>query len=138
LVVREHGPEVMRVDLNASQNQIVYLLDLVKRAPNALDTLKPVIDAQEALSNIESNIAESKQKEETADADETRARDNLTALKGNDAAKRFVDELNRSEDALQAAQKQTADLEKQKQAAEEKLQAAIAALNFDWDVTASK
>ena len=50
-------------------------------------------------------------------ADEARDRENLTALKGNDAAKRFVDELNRAEDALQTTRKQTADLEQQKKAA---------------------
>jgi hypothetical protein len=49
--------------------------------------------------------------EETAAADEARDRENLTALKGNDAAKRFVDELNHAEDQLQATRKQTADLE---------------------------
>jgi hypothetical protein len=138
LEVREHGPEVMRVDLNANQNQIVYLLDLVKRVPSALDTLKPVIDAQEAVANLENNIAQSKQSEDTAAADEARARDNVTALKGNDAAKRFVDEMNRAEDTLQAARKQTADLEKQKETAVEKLHDTIAALSFDWDETAVK
>ena len=59
--------------------------------------------------------------EETASADEARDRENLTALKGNDAAKRFVDELNKAEDLLQATRKQTADLEQQKKAAIEKL-----------------
>jgi len=39
-----------------------------------------------------------------------------------------VDELNRAEDQLQAAQKQTADLEQQKKAAVEKLNALIAGL----------
>jgi hypothetical protein len=49
LEVREHGPEQMRVDLNANQNQTQYLLDLVKRVPGALDALQPVIDAQTAV-----------------------------------------------------------------------------------------
>ena len=61
---------------------------------------------------------ESKETEKTAAADEARDRENLTALKGNDAAKRFVDELNRAEDLLQATRKQTADLEQQKKAAD--------------------
>jgi hypothetical protein len=136
LEIREHGPEHQRVDLNASQNQAEYLLDLVKRVPDALDKLKPVIDAQIALSELDRRIAESKKTEETAAADEARDRDNLTALKGNDAAKRFVDELNHAEDQLQATRKQTADLEQQKQAAVDKLNALIAGLSFDWDVTA--
>ena len=80
-------------------------------------------------------IAESKKAEETAAADEARDRDNLTALKGNDAAKRFVDELNHAEDQLQATRKQTADLEQQKQVVVDKLNGLIAGLSFDWDVT---
>ena len=135
LEVREHGPEHQRVDLNATQNQTEYLLDLVKRVPYALDKLKPVIDAQTALAELDGRIGESKQAEETAAADEARDRDNLTALKGNDAAKRFVDELNHAEDQLQSARKQTADLEQQKLLAEAKLNALIAGLSFDWDVT---
>jgi len=135
LEVREHGPEHQRVDLNATQNQTTYLLDLVKRVPDALDKLKPVIDAQTALAALDERIAESKKTEETAAADEARDRENLTALKGNDAAKRFVDELNHAEDQLQAARKQTADLEQQKEAAESKLNGLIAGLSFDWDVT---
>jgi hypothetical protein len=135
LEVSEHGPEHQRVDLNASQNQSDYLLDLVKRVPDALDKLKPVIDAQIALSELDRRIAESKKAEESAAADEARDRDNLTALKGNDAAKRFVDELNHAEDQLQATRKQTADLEQQKQVAVDKLNILIAGLSFDWDVT---
>jgi hypothetical protein len=61
-------------------------------------------------------------------------RANLTALKGNDAAQRFVEELNSVEDQLQAARKQVADLEQQKNAAVDKLNAMIATLSFDWDV----
>jgi hypothetical protein len=136
LEVRERGPEHTRVDLTAGQDQTFYLLDLVKRVPDALDKLKPVIDAQTALADLDRRINESKKTEETAAADETRDRDNLTALKGNDAAKRFVDELNRAEDLLQATRKQTADLEQQKKAAVDKLNELIAGISFDWDVKA--
>jgi predicted nucleic acid-binding Zn-ribbon protein len=123
------------VDLTASQDQTEYLLDLVKRVPDALDKLKPVIDAQAALADLDQRIGLSKKNEQTAATDEARDRDNLTALKGNDAARRFVDELNHAEDQLQAARKQTADLEQQKLLADAKLNALIAGLSFDWDVT---
>ena len=103
--------------------------------PYATSANEPVIDAQTALAALDERIAESKKTEETAAADEARDRENLTALKGNDAAKRFVDELNHAEDQLQAARKQTADLEQQKEAAESKLNGLIAGLSFDWDVT---
>jgi hypothetical protein len=137
LEVRQHGPEQVRVQLNAVQNQSDYLLDLAKRVPNVIETLKPVIDAQTAIAKLDWNIAESKRDEETASADEARARENLTALKGNEAARRFVDELNHAEDTLQAARKHTAELDAQKQNAVDKLNGLIAALSFDWDVTAA-
>ena len=136
LEVRERGPENTSVALNAANNQTAYLLDLVKRAPDALDKLKPVIDGQTVIADLDRRIDESKKSEETAAADEARDRDNLSALKGNDAAKRFVDELNRAEDQLQATRKQTADLEQQKKVGVDKLNDLIAGLSFDWDVTA--
>ena len=56
--------------------------------------------------------------------------------KGNDAAKRFVDELNRAEDLLQATRKQIADLEQQKTDATAKLYGLINALSYNWSETA--
>ena len=133
LEVRERGPEHTVVHLNGDDTETVYLLDLVKRVPDAQEKLEPVITAQIKVADLDHRINESKKIEETAAADETRDRDNLTALKGNDAAKRFVDELNRSEDLLQATRKQTADLEQQKKEAVDKLNELIAGLSFDWD-----
>ena len=137
LEVREHGPVHQAVQLNPGEDESTYLLDLVKRVPNALDKLKPVIDAETALADLDRRIDQSKLNEETASADEARDRDNLTALKGNDAAKRFVDELNKAEDTLQTTRRQTADLEQQKQGALEKLNELISGLSFDWDVEKS-
>jgi hypothetical protein len=138
LEVREHGPENTNVWLNANSDQTNYLLDLVKRVPDALEKLKPVIDAQAALADLNRRIQESKETEKSAAEDEARDRENLTALKGNDAAKRFVDELNRAEDQLQATRRQTAALEQQKKTAVEKLNELIAGVSFDWDVKAEK
>jgi hypothetical protein len=111
------------------------LLDLVKRVPDAQEKIEPVITAQIKLAELDQRIDASKKAEETAAADEARDRENLTALKGNDAAKRFVDELNHAEDQLQATRKQTADLEQQKLAAVEKLNDLISGISFDWSVT---
>jgi hypothetical protein len=72
--------------------------------------------------------------EQEATADEARDRENLTALKGNDASKRFVDELNRAEDTLQATRKHIAELESQKELAVAKLSALISGLDADFDV----
>jgi hypothetical protein len=135
LEVREHGPEFTSVTIDPSQNTNAYLLDLVKRVPDAESQLKQIIDAQGKLADLDTAIADSKQQEQTAAADEARCRENLTALKGNDAARRFVDELNHAEDQLQSTRKHTADLEQQKTTAVENLRAQINALNYDWDAT---
>jgi len=133
LEVSERGPEYTSVTIDPSQNTNAYLLELVKRVPDAEAQLKPVLDAQSKLADLDQAIAESKQQEQTAAADEARCRENLTALKGNEAARRFVDELNHAEDLLQSTRKHTADLEQQKIAAVENLRKEINALNYDWD-----
>jgi hypothetical protein len=106
--------------------------------PDAQAQIQPVIDAQAALTEIDEKIAESKKAEETAAADEARDRENVTALKGSEGAKRFVDELNRAEDQLQATRKQTASLQIQRAAASAKLDQAISNLSFDWNATETK
>src|SRR6185437_9042286 len=133
LEVSEHGPEFTSVTIDPSQNTNAYLIELVKRVPDVEQKLKPVIDAQSKLAELDQAIAESKQREQNASADEARCRENLTALKGNEAARRFVDELNNAEDLLQSTRKHTADLEQQRSAADENLRAQINALNYDWD-----
>jgi hypothetical protein len=138
LEVQERGPQYMTVDLRSNPRQDEFLVRLVKDVPNAQAQIQPVIDAGAVVGQLEFKIAEAKKIEGTATADEARDRENLTALKGNDAAKRFVDELNRAEDQLQATRKQIADLEQQKQAALDKLNALIASITFDWDVEVAK
>ena len=135
LEVSERGPEYTTVSIDPNQNTNSYLIDLIKRVPDAEVQLKPILDAQARLADLDQAIANSKKQEETAAADEARARENLTALKGNDAARRFVEELNRAEDLLQSTRKHTADLEQQKATAVDNLRAQINALSYDWDVT---
>ena len=97
-----------------------------------------MIDAEINLADLQHQIEQSKKHEEIAAADEARYRENLIALKGNEASHRFVEELNQAEDQLQAERKHTADLEQQKSDAVDKLNALISALSFDWDVTPTK
>ena len=136
LEVRERGPEYTRIVLDPNQNYTTYLIQLVKRVPDAEVQLRPVIDAELRLADLQHQLDQSKKQEETAAADEARLRENLAALKGNDASRRFVAELNQAEDRLQTERAHTADLERQKSEAVEKLNALISALSLDWDVTA--
>ncbi len=73
-----------------------FLLQVSKYTPNLEVRLQPLIDAETALSDVNGKINENAQKQKTLTDEEARSRENLTALKGNDAAKRFVDELRRA------------------------------------------
>jgi hypothetical protein len=53
------------------------LLDLVKKAPDGLDKLKPAIGAQSVVAKLNLDIAKAKQTEATNRADEARDRDKL-------------------------------------------------------------
>ena len=138
LKVREHGPQLTTVNLKNQPEQREFLLELVKQVPDAQKQLQPVLDAQSAVADIDEQIAKSKAAEQTAAADEARFRENVTALKGSEGAKRFVDELNQAEDQLQVARKQTADLEQHRAFAAAKLDQAIANLSFDWNESETK
>jgi hypothetical protein len=134
LHVRERALLAETVRIDPDEDRTAFLIAVGKVTPSVEEKLRPLIEAETALSGLNAKIEEIERKEKTLAADEDRARANLTALKGNDAAKRFVDELNSAEDQLQAARKQVADLEQQKNIAVEKLNALIAGLSFDWDV----
>jgi hypothetical protein len=134
LHVRERALLSETVRIDPEEDRSVFLIAVGKITPSVEEKLRPLIEAETALSGLNAKIEENEEKEKTLAADEARDRENLTALKGNDAAKRFVEELNRAEDQLQAAHKLSADLEQQKNAAVEKLNALIAGLSFDWDV----
>jgi len=117
-------------------NDSSFLITVSKYSPDVEEKLRPVIAAEGALETAQDKLDENEQKQTKLTEDETRDRDNLTALKGNDAAKRFVDELNQAEDALQAAKKEQTDLESQRDAAQAKLDGLIAQLSFETDVKA--
>ena len=134
LHVRERALLSETVRIDSEEDRSVFLIAVGKITPSVEEKLRPLIEAETALSGLNAKIEENEEKEKTLAADEARDRENLTALKGNDAAKRFVEELNRAEDQLQAARKLAADLEQQKNTAVEKLNALIAGLSFDWDV----
>jgi hypothetical protein len=134
LHVRERALLSETVRIDPDEDRTAFLISVSKLMPYVEVKLRPLIDAETALSALNAKIVENEEKEKTLAADEARDRENLTALKGNDAAKRFVEELNRAEDLLQTTRKQTADLEAQKKVATEKLNDLISQISFDWDV----
>ncbi len=123
-----------RVVINPDFDRTAYLVTISKYTPELGDKLGPLIMAETTLSDVNRKLNENKQKQKTLADDEARDRDNLTALKGNDAAKRFVEELNQAEDAIDAARKEQANLEQKRDAARAHLSELIALVSFDADL----
>jgi hypothetical protein len=134
LKVRERTNLQQTVILNPDLDRTAYLIHVSKYTPELEEKLKPIIDATVALNDLKRKLAENAQRQKTLTDDEARMRENVTALKGNDAAKRFVEELNRAEDDLGAARKEQAEVEHQRDAARAKLAELIAQASFDTDL----
>jgi uncharacterized protein YdcH (DUF465 family) len=135
LHVGEKATLAERIRIDPSDDRSAFLIAVSKMVPSIERKLRPLIDAETTLNGLNRRIQEIEQNETKLAADEARDRDNLTALKGNDAAKRFVEELNRTEDAIQAARKERAGVEKDRDTARAHLDALIAQLAFDEDVS---
>ena len=131
-LVADEGYEFETWQINADQDQVGALQSLTEEVPALLDKLKPIYMAQHQINEMKAQLRALEQKSASLTADEARARENLTALKGNDAAKRFVDELNRSEDELEATRKESAALTEKEKAAVESLRQTLLTLEIDW------
>ncbi len=134
LHLRERANISEKVQIGTQYQNGDFLIVVGKYSPALADSLKPAIEAQTALADVNRRIDENAEKQKTLADDENRYRENLKALKDNTTAKRFVDELNQAEDAIDAARKEQADLEKQRDAAQAQLDSIIAKLSFDADL----
>jgi len=144
LNVKPHQSAKLKVGERAVLSQTVqigpayygndFLITMGKYSPVLEQKLRPLINAENALSDITGKLAENAKRQKALAADENRDRENLKALKGNAAAKRFVDELNNDEDQIEAARKEQAGLEQQRDAAKQHIAAIIAQLSFDTDL----
>jgi hypothetical protein len=134
LHVREKATLSEQIRISPNDDRSGFLVAISKFTPALEEKLRPLIDAETALSNLNRKIQEGEQKEKSLADDEARARENLTALKGNDAGKRFVAELNQAEDEIAASRKDRAGLEKERDAARARVESLIAQLSFDTDL----
>jgi hypothetical protein len=136
LHVQERANINERVQIGTQFGNGEFLIAVGKYSPTLAASLKPAIDAQTALADLNRKIDEVTENQKTLADDENRYRENLKALKDTATAKRFVDELNQAEDAIEAARKEQTDLEKQRDAAQAQLDSIIAKLSFDTDLEA--
>jgi hypothetical protein len=137
LHVGEKAKLTEKIRIGQGQFRNEFLINVSKFSPALEEKLKPLIDAETALSDLDRKVSETQQRQKTLADDEARDRDNLTALKGNDAGKRFVEELNRAEDEMQAARKQQESLELEQAAARARVENIIGQLAFDTDLDVS-
>lgn len=124
-----------KIRIDAAQDHSGFLVTISKFSPDLESKLKPLVDAETTLAGLNRRVSDLQQKEKTLSDDEARARDNITALKNNDAAKRFVEQLNHTEDDLQTARRDRAALEKDRDAARAKLNDLIGQLSFETDLS---
>jgi len=134
LRISERSAIDQRIMIDPDNDQTGLLIETSKFTPQLAAELKPLVDAETALFALQDKLDENDQKQKTLTEDESRDRDNVTALKGSDAGKRFVDELNQAEDQLQAARKEQKDLERERDAARAQLENMIAKMSFDADL----
>ncbi|HKN22508.1 MAG TPA: DUF4139 domain-containing protein [Terracidiphilus sp.] len=134
LHVRERADISEKIQIAEQSDNGDVLITTGNYSPALAQVLKPAIDAETALVDLNSKIDEVTEKQKTLADDENRYRENLKALKDNTTAKRFVDELNQAEDAIEAARKEQTDLEKQRDQAQAHLNIVIAKLSFDTDL----
>ncbi len=132
VIVADEGSDYENWQIDPDDDQTDALELIGKEAAAIAPKIQPILDAQRDILAIKTKIQNLNSSIANLTADETRARENLTALKGNDAGKRFVDELNQSEDDIQSTRKQIADLTEKQKAATESLRQTLLNFTLDW------
>jgi hypothetical protein len=122
---------------DTTDDQLALLLRNANASPTILQQLEPVFQAKRAVVALDQQIAAKQQSLDDIAKDQSRLRDNLTALKSTpDAearplAKRYTDELLQQEDTLAALRKDLDALTQQRQSAQQDLSNKIDALTLD-------
>ncbi len=122
---------------DTTDDQLALLLKNANAGPAILQQLEPVFQAKRAVVALDQQIAATQQSLDDIAKDQSRLRDNLTALKSTpDAearplAKRYTDELLQQEDTLATLHKDLDALNQQRQAAQQELSNKIDTLTLD-------
>jgi hypothetical protein len=122
---------------DTTDDQLILLLKNANASPAILQQLEPVFQAKRAVVALDQQIAAKQQSLDDIAKDQSRLRDNLTALKSTPdsearpLAKRYTDELLQQEDTLATLRKDLAALNQQRQSAQQDLSNKIDALTLD-------
>ena len=117
----------------ATDQQFDLMLKTTNENPQLVAALQPILDARRAVATAQSAVNETTQRLTSLRSDEDRQRANITALATADKASRdrFVHDLNTTEDAISAAQKDLATRTAALDTARSELAARIDAFQID-------
>ena len=95
---------------NADDNQIQFILNETNHDPALEAALQPILDARRHVADAQTAVDQTNTRLSNLRADEDRQRANITALQNTDKSsrERFVNELNKTEDAITSAQAELA------------------------------
>jgi hypothetical protein len=138
LHVTERGTISTRYSIG-TQSDLHPLMLLATSGQDARVTqaLRPILDAERRLAGLEIRLKALQESIRQLSEDEARARENISALKGNVetvAMRRFIDDLNRDEDQLTAARRQAEGLGREREAARDAFSDNLANFNLDMDL----
>ena len=136
LLVSDEGPEIQSFQITASADQLDALKYIAHEAPGIASQLKPIIDGQQMILDLDRQLKDLSDKSATLTTDEARARENLTALKGAEGSKRFADLLNHTEDQIETNRQQTTALTEKRKATTDALSQTLSTFQLDYTLPA--
>jgi hypothetical protein len=95
---------------STNDNQLTFILNQTNHNPTLVAALQPILDARRKVADAQTAVNQTNQRINSLRSDEDRQRSNITALASSEKSskQRFVDDLNRTEDQLKAAQTELA------------------------------
>ena len=132
VLVADEGLDSQTFYLNPEQDQTDAIAYILREAPELAGKLNPILEAQKSIAEMKSQLNNLKKKHDELTQEEARSRENLTALKGNEGSKRFVDELNRAEDQLEQILQQTEALQAKEKSATDALRQTLLTFTAEW------
>jgi hypothetical protein len=118
---------------STNDNQLTFILNETNHNPTLVAALQPILDARRKVADAQTAVNQTNQRIESLRSDEDRQRSNITALASSEKSskQRFVDDLNRTEDQLKAAQTELAANTQALQAAQSDLANRIESFQID-------
>ena len=125
--------------LNTNAQQLNVLLQQDGSGDRVRTALEPVFQAKQHVADLDTEIARQRDEAARIEADQTRLRQNLVALKNSSEEraliKRYTAELNAQEDRLAARRTTLTTLQTQRDTAQKELDTKIQAMNLTIDLS---